>query len=84
MYLSRKLEYNKKGNIQFSYIECLPNKLPYGTYSSTLILANERHFFITTIKMIRRNKMIVMNFKTFKTKVLFFTLSNLVPYECNN
>ena len=36
------------------------------------------HFFITTIKMIKRNKMIVMNFRTFKIKVLVFILSNLL------
>ena len=32
MNMSRKLAYNKKGNIQFREVECLPNKLPYGTY----------------------------------------------------
>ena len=72
MNMSRKLAYNKKGNIQFREVECLPNKLPYGTYSVTLILANECHFFITTIITIRRNKMIAMSLRTFIIKVLVF------------
>ena len=39
---------------------------------------NECHFFITTIIMIRRNKMIEMSFKTLIIKVLVFILSNLL------
>lgn len=38
------------------------------------------HFFITTIIMIRRNKMIAMSFKTFTIKVLVFILSNLLSF----
>ena len=64
MNMSRQLEYNKKGKRLVWITECLPKI--------------KCHFFITTIKMIRRNKMIVMSFSTFIIKVLVFILLNLL------
>ncbi len=74
MYLSRELAYNKKGNIQFFRVECLPVILQQTFNSFELSV----YFFITTIKMIRRNKMIVMYLRTFMIKVLFFIISNII------
>lgn len=74
MYLARKLAYNKKVNIQFANVECLPVILLVTFNSFELSV----YFFITTIKMIRRNKMIVMYLRTFMIKVLFFIISNLL------
>ncbi len=74
MYLARKLAYNKKGNIKFANVECLPVILQQTFNSFELSV----YFFITTIKMIRRNKMIVMYLRTFMIKVLFFIIPNLL------
>ena len=46
-----------------------------------LIHTNECHFFINTIIMIRRNKMIDIFSRNFNTKVLFFILSNLLSFK---
>ena len=64
---ARKLAYNKKGNIQFCNVECLPNKYGCDTYHK-----DECHFFISITNAIRRDKMIQMYLRTFKIKILFF------------
>ena len=66
MYLSRKLAYNKKGNIQFFALDVYL-KL---NLVSTLIYVNECHFFISTTNKVRSNKMIVTYLRTFITKIL--------------
>jgi len=73
MYLSRKLAYNKKGNIQFLHAECLPNRY----WIRHLILKLELDVFLYYINlincnMIKSNKMIVTKFRTFKIKVFIF------------
>ena len=65
----------KKGNIQFWLVECLPK---INLFRHLIHRRIKCHFFITTIKLIRRNKMIAMIFRTFNIKVLVFTLSNLL------
>ena len=60
------------------HVECLPNSWPMGTYSKTLILMNECHFFIKKKKKIIRNKMIETSFKNFIIKVFKVILSNLL------
>ena len=54
-------------------VECLPNEMPIGTckydaYSN----ANECHFLISTTRIVRIDKMIVMYLRTFIIKILFF------------
>ena len=58
MNLARELAYNKKGNIQFFRVECLPVILQQTFNSFELSV----YFFITTIKMIRRNNNVFKNF----------------------
>ena len=65
MNLARELAYNKKGNIQFFRVECLPVILQQTFNSFELSV----YFFITTIKMIRRNNNV---FKNFYDKGSFF------------
>ena len=55
----------KKGNIQFSYAECLP--IESGHLISYEIKC---HFFITNIKIDKRNKMSEVYFRIFITNVL--------------
>ena len=73
MNMSRKLEYNKKGNIQFLCVECLPEKT-----ERHLSYSLKCHFFIVITKKVRRNKMMAMSFSTFIIKVLVFIPSNLL------
>jgi len=69
----KETSYNKKGNIQFCYVECLPNEMPIGNYKcDTYSNANECHFFISITRIVRIDKMIVMYLRTFITKILFF------------
>ena len=60
------------GTFSFCELNVYP-PMRFDTYSM-----NECHFFITTIIMIRRNKMIEMSFKTLIIKVLVFILSNFL------
>ena len=54
-------------------VECLPNEMPIGTYKyDTYSNANECHFFISTTRIVRIDKMIVMYLRTFIIKILFF------------
>ena len=68
----REISYNKKGTFSFSRLNVYLNKLPYGTYSATLILTNECHFFMAITRKVRSNKMIAMSLRTFIIKVLVF------------
>lgn len=74
MYLAGKVAYNKKGNIQFWYVECLPVILQQTFNSFELSV----YFFITTIKMIRRNNNV---FKNFYDKGSFFHYIKPPLYE---
>ena len=67
MNMSRELEYNKKGNIQFWYVECPPKNL--GRHLSHRLKC---HFFIVITKKVKRNKMMAMSFRTLIIKVLVF------------
>jgi len=67
--LTGNLHKIKKGMFSFSELNVYP-KLNLVRH---LIYAKIKcHFFITTIIMIRRNKMIAMSLRTFKIKVLVF------------
>lgn len=74
MNLARELAYNKKGNIQFFRVECLPVILqqPFNSFELSV------YFFITTIKMIRRNNNV---FKNFYDKGSFFHYIKPPLYE---
>lgn len=74
MYLAGKVAYNKKGNIQFFRVECLPVILQQTFNSFELSV----YFFITTIKMIRRNNNV---FKNFYDKGSFFHYIKPPLYE---
>ena len=74
MNLARELAYNKKGNIQFFRVECLPVILQQTFNSFELSV----YFFITTIKMIRRNNNV---FKNFYDKGAFFHYIKPPLYE---
>lgn len=74
MYLARELAYNKKGNIQFFRVEYLPVILQQTFNSFELSV----YFFITTIKMIRRNNNV---FKNFYDKGSFFHYIKPPLYE---
>lgn len=74
MNLARELAYNKKGNIQFFRVECLPVILQQTFNSFELSV----YFFITTIKMIRRNNNV---FKNFYDKGSFFHYIKPPLYE---
>lgn len=74
MNLARELAYNKKGNIQFFRVECLPVILQQTFNSFELSV----YFFITTIKMIRRNNNV---FKNFYDKGFFFHYIKPPLYE---
>jgi len=66
----KETSYNKKGNIQF----CMLNVYPLCLVRHLISYEIKCHFFITTIIMIRRNKMIVMYRRTLTTKFLFFII----------
>ena len=53
MYLARKFAYNKKGNIQFWYVECLPVILVVTFNSFELSV----YFFITKTNKVKSSKM---------------------------
>ena len=74
VYRWRKLHKIKKGTFSFRMLNVYPFCLDRHLISDEI----KCHFFITTIMMIRRNKMIEMSFKTLIIKVLVFTLSNLL------
>ena len=67
----------KKGNIQFWFVECLPQLKLCGHLSHRL----KCHFFITATNAVRSNKMIAMYLRTFIIKILFFILSNLLSFS---
>ena len=79
MNLARELAYNKKGNIQFFRVECLPVILQQTFNSFELInISCSKRIFFTTIKMIRRNNNV---FKNFYDKGSFFHYIKPPLYE---
>ena len=65
MYLARELAYNKKETIQFLYVECPPEWVWHSNIVECL-------FFYAKTNKVDSNRMIHMNFKNFKMKVLVF------------
>ncbi len=70
VYVKGNLNTIKKGNIQFCYVECLPNY----KIVRHLSLRLKCHFFIAITKVVRSNKMIAMYLRTFIIKILFFII----------
>ena len=66
----RNLHTIKKEIFSFGELNVYLNKFKRDTYSN----ANECHFFITIIIMIRSNKMIERYLRTLITKILFFII----------
>ena len=61
----------KKGNIQFWFVECLPQLKLCGHLSHRL----KCHFFITATNKDRSDKMIAMYLRTFIIKILLFIIT---------
>ena len=77
MYVMKETSYNKKGNIQFFKVECLP----IYRYRHLISYEIRCHFFITIINMIRSNKMKDMKRRMQILYSRFFILSNLLSIK---
>lgn len=69
----KEISYNKKGNIQFLQVECLPI-----FKWLTLFYMNKCHFFIAKTNKVKSNKMRKMRLKSLIIKDFIFILSNLL------